>query len=114
MERIYYYLYNIKTKELKIFECKMEESNFSNFYHFTAVNNGKKQSFKKRINDINVFEAERSGLYISACSLYDDKKNDFKHLCIQQLNEYKLKCEEQINSLMRTIADCDDCIMKLK
>ena len=113
MKRMYYYLYNMKTKELKMFECEIEESNFLNVYYFTTVSNGKKQRFKKRINDISVFEADRSGLYISACSFSANKMDEFKKMCIEQLIQYKVKCEEQIKSLMGTIADCDDCIMKL-
>ena len=113
MEKMYYYLYNMKTQELKIFECKIEASYFSNIYYLNTVNNGKKQRFKKRINDINDFTAERSGLYISAYSIFSDKIAEFKKMCIEQLNQYKVRCEEQIKSLMRTIDDCDDCIMNL-
>lgn len=114
MEKIYYYHYNMKTQEIKVLECIYEGIYFGDYYRLTTIINGKKKRIRKRITNINSFEAERNGLFISACSLEKNKIIEFKETCIKQLNEYKKSCEVNINKLLKTIDDCNNCISNLE
>lgn len=114
MDKIYYYQFNMKTQEIKILECNNEGSYFRDYYHLTTIVNGKKRRIRKRITNINYLEAERNGLFISACSLEKNKISEFKEACIEQLNEYKKSCEANINKLIKTINDCNNCINNLE
>lgn len=116
MELIYLYQFNINTQEFKLIECELiSKSKINdNYYYLRYQKNGKPHSVTRCIKEEGQPNVERNSIFITGYYPDGNQMDDFKKECIRLLNEYKDKCNENINSLLQTIKVCDNAIDILK
>lgn len=117
MELIYLYQFNINTQEFKLIECELiSKKQFNdNCYSIRyKKKNGKPHSVTRYFKEEGRADVERNSLFITGYYPDANQMNDFKKECIRLLNEYKDKCNENINLLLQTIKVCDNAIDILK
>lgn len=114
METLYFYVFNIRTNNIKIDQCKIEEITTNYWgdvhYHLLCMRNGKTHRFMRKISNIDSFDVERNNISISACSYDGTKIEEFKKKCIKLILEYKEKCEYHIEQMEENIRFCNKSI----
>ena len=108
MEKIYFYVFNIKTNEIKIEECSVEYGPY--YSRLRCVRNGKHHKFLKKINDIESFIVERKNFNITAVSRDDSKIEEFKKKCIELVLECKESWESHIKEVEEKIVQCNKAL----
>lgn len=115
MEIIYYYLFNIKTLELKIIECDLEILPYNNNTVYRLTSKDKRNyKIKNSINDLDTLYVQRNGIFLSGGSRDNTRIEEFKMKCIDLINDYKRRCEDNIKSLSETINKCNNSLNVLK